>query len=181
MPAIWTIGHSNRSFEEFRNLLRESEIAQAADVRRHPGSRKWPHFGAAALAGTLPASGIAYLPMPELGGRRAPRPGSPHVAWRSESFRGYADFLDGPEAAAALARLEEAARAERTAIFCAEAVPWRCHRSLVADALTARGWEVFDVLGPSSARIHVLPDFARVVDGRVIYDLPAQPPLSLGR
>ena len=179
MPTIWTIGHSNRSFEEFRDLLRQSEIAQAADIRRHPGSRKWPHFGAAALAAALPEAGIGYLPMPELGGRRATRPDSPHTAWKSETFRGYADFLDGPEAGAALARLEEAGRKKRTAFFCAEAVPWRCHRSLVADALTARGWEVFDILGPSSVRPHALPDFARVEDGRVLYDRPAEPALPL--
>ncbi|HWC64978.1 MAG TPA: DUF488 domain-containing protein [Thermoanaerobaculia bacterium] len=177
METVWTIGHSNRSFEEFRDLLAAQGIEQAADIRRYPASRKWPHFDAAALAVSLPAAGIAYLPMPELGGRRRARPDSPHTAWRSEAFRGYADFLDGPEAAAAVAKLEAAARSRPTAFFCAEAVPWRCHRSLVADRLTAGGWTVIDVLGPSSVRPHSLPDFARVESGRVIYDA-GQLPLS---
>jgi len=177
MKIVWTIGHSNRSFEEFRDLLAASEIEQAADIRRYPASRKWPHFDAASLAGSLPAAGIAYLPMPELGGRRRALPDSRHTAWRSDAFRGYADFLDGPEGAPALGRLENAAASRRTAFFCAEAVPWRCHRSLVADALTARGWSVFDILGPSSVRPHALPDFARVEGDRVIYDA-GQLPLS---
>lgn len=177
MRSVWTIGHSNRSFEEFRDLLAASAIEQAADIRRFPASRKWPHFDAASLSVSLPAAGIAYLPMPELGGRRRARPDSPHTAWRSEAFRGYADFLEGPEAAQALERLERAASSRRTAFFCAEAVPWRCHRSLVADALTARGWSVFDILGPSSVRPHSLPDFARVEGERVVYDA-GQLPLS---
>jgi len=181
MPAVWTIGHSNRTFGEFRDLLRAAGIEQAVDVRRYPASRKWPHFGAASLAAALPAGGIAYLPMPDLGGRRDARPDSPHTAWRNDAFRGYADFLDGAEAKAALARLEEAAGSRPTAFFCAEAVPWRCHRSLVADALTARGWTVLDILGPSSVRPHCLPDFARVEAGRVVYDAGVQPGLPLVR
>jgi uncharacterized protein (DUF488 family) len=170
VDTVWTIGHSNRSFEEFRDLLSANGIEQAADIRRYPASRKWPHFDAAALVVSLPAAGIAYLPMPELGGRRRARPDSPHTAWESEAFRGYADFLDGPEAAAALAKLETAARVRPTAFFCAEAVPWRCHRSLVADRLTAGGWKVLDILAPASVRPHSLPGFARVEAGRVIYD-----------
>ncbi len=179
MPEVWTIGHSNRTFEEFRDLLRASAIEQAADIRRYPASRKWPHFGAGSLAASLPESGIAYLPMPELGGRRPARPGSPHTAWRNPMFRGYADFLDGAEGALALARLEDAARSRPTAFFCAEAVPWRCHRSIVADALTARGWLVRDILGASDVRPHALPGFARVAQGRVIYDAASQGDLPL--
>lgn len=170
MATVWTIGHSNRAFEEFRDLLRASGVEQAADIRRYPASRKWPHFDAASLAVSLPESGIGYLPMPELGGRRRPRPDSPHAAWRNDMFRGYADFLDTADGSAGLARLEEAARSVPTAFFCAEAVPWRCHRSLVADALVARGWTVRDILAASDVRIHALPGFARVVAGRVIYD-----------
>ena len=107
-------------------------------------SRKWPHFDAEPLARALAEDGIAYSGMPELGGRRKPRPDSPHVAWREESFRGYADFMDTPDFEAGLARVFELARsgASRPALMCAEAVPWRCHRSLIADALVARGVEV---------------------------------------
>ena len=179
MPAVWTIGHSNRAFEDFRDLLRASAIEQAVDIRRYPASRKWPHFGAAALAASLPASGIAYVPMPGLGGRRRPAPDSPHTAWRNEMFRGYADFLDSAEGGEGLNRLEEAARSRPTAFFCAEAVPWRCHRSLVADALTARGWRVLDILGPGEPRLHALPDFARVSGGQVVYDAAPQGSLPL--
>jgi uncharacterized protein (DUF488 family) len=179
MPTVWTIGHSNRAFEDFRDLLRASAVEQAVDIRRHPGSRKWPHFGAAALAGSLPASGIAYVPMPGLGGRRRPASDSPHTAWRNEMFRGYADFLDSPEGRDGLDRLEEAARSRPTAFFCAEAVPWRCHRGLVADALTARGWTVLDIVGPGEPRLHGLPDFARVSENRVVYDAGPQGRLPL--
>jgi len=179
MPAVWTIGHSNRAFEAFRDLLRASAIEQAVDIRRYPASRKWPHFGAAALAASLPASGIAYVPMPGLGGQRRPAPDSPHTAWRNEMFRGYADFLDSPEGREGLDRLEEAARSRPTAFFCAEAVPWRCHRSLVADALTARGWTVLDIVGPGEPGLHALPDFARVSENRVVYDAGPQGRLPL--
>jgi len=151
-------------------MLREGGVAQAIDIRRYPASRKWPHFNAEALAKSLPAAGIAYVGMPELGGRRASSNNSRHTAWKSETFRAYADFLETPEARSALLRLEEAAGALASAFFCAEAVPWRCHRSLVADALTAKGWTVTDLLSPGSQRPHALPAFARVEDGQVIYD-----------
>jgi uncharacterized protein (DUF488 family) len=179
MPTVWTIGHSNRTFEAFRDLLRAAAVEQAVDIRRYPASRKWPHFHADSLAESLPASGIGYLPMSELGGRRRPRPDSPHTAWRNEMFRGYADFLDSPEGKAGLERLEAAARSRPTAFFCAEAVPWRCHRSLVADALTVRAWTVLDIVGPSEPREHALPGFARVENGRLVYDAAPQPGLPL--
>lgn len=177
MPAIFTAGHSNRTIEDFIELLRSAGVRQAVDIRRYPASRKWPHFNAAALAETLPAAGIAYRGMPELGGRRRAHPDSRHTAWRNEMFRAYADFLETDEAREALGRLESLARDLPTGFFCAEAVPWRCHRGLVADALTARGWTVTDLLSPSSSRPHVLPDFARLDGGEVIYDAgePALP------
>src|SRR4029077_5821242 len=131
------------------------------DVRRIPASRKWPHFNAAALAESLPSAGVEYVPLPELGGRRRPRPDSPHVAWRVEAFRGYADFVDTPEFAQGLARVIEAASGRRAALMCAEALPWRCHRALIADALLVKGWEVFDIVSEREARPHRLPDFAR--------------------
>ena len=179
MGAIWTAGHSNRSLEEFVALLKDAGVTQAIDIRRYPASRKWPHFNADALAVTLPDAGIGYIGLPALGGRRRASADSRHTAWKSETFRAYADFLETPEARAAIARLEDAARDLPSAFFCAEAVPWRCHRSLVADALVARGWGVTDLIGPGSSRPHVLPAFARVAGTDVIYDVGGDRDLPL--
>ena len=170
LERIFTIGHSNRTIEIFVSLLSAHGIACVADVRRHPGSRKWPHFSAAAMADSLHAHGIDYSGMPELGGRRKPRVNSPHRAWRVEAFRGYADYMDTPEFAEALARLESVARGRSTAVMCAEALPWRCHRSLIGDALIARGWEVFEILSEREPRPRKIPEFARIEGNRVVYD-----------
>lgn len=167
---IFTVGHSNRPLDAFLAILAAHGVVRVADVRRYPGSRRWPHFSAAALAESLPAAGIDYLGMPELGGRRKPRPDSPHTAWRVEAFRGYADYMDTPEFRAALEKLEDLARPRPTAILCAEALPWQCHRSLIGDALIARGWEVREILSEREARVKKLPDFARLDGERVIYD-----------
>jgi len=169
---ILTVGHSNRSLADFLAILKAHGIDRILDVRRYPVSRKWPHFDAQPLARVLAREEIAYSGLPELGGRRKPRPDSPHVAWREESFRGYADFMDTPDFEAGLGRVLELARggASRPALLCAEAVPWRCHRSLIADALVARGADVVDVISATSARPHALPAFARVEGERVIYD-----------
>jgi uncharacterized protein (DUF488 family) len=167
---IWTVGHSNHPFEKFLAILTAHNIDIVIDVRRFPASRKWPHFNAKALAESLPTRGIAYFGLPELGGRRRPRPGSPHTAWRLEAFRGYADFMDTPEFESGLARLVASASGKRAAILCAEALPWRCHRSLAADALTVRGWQVLDIMNEKEARPHQLPDFARVEGTRIVYD-----------
>jgi len=180
MGTLFTAGHSNRSIEEFIALLKGAGVETAIDIRRYPASRKWPHFNADALAVSLPEAGIAYVGLPALGGRRKAKPDSRHTAWKSEMFRAYADFLESREAREAIVRLEESARAGSTAFFCAEAVPWRCHRSLVADALVARGWEVTDLLGPGSSRPHALPPFARVDGAEVIYDVGGDAPLPLG-
>ncbi len=171
MPLISTIGHSNRSLEEFIALLKAHGVERVLDVRRFPFSRKWPHFNAGPLAEEVVAAGIDYSGLPELGGRRRPRPDSPHRAWRVEAFRGYADFMDTPDFTSALKRAEALARERPSALMCAEALPWRCHRSLIADALLARGWEVREILSKKEARPHRLPDFARVEGERVIYDL----------
>ena len=170
MNPVLTVGHSNHPLEKFLAILSGHNIDIVVDVRRFPASRKWPHFNAKALDESLPALGIAYFGLPELGGRRAPRPGSPHTAWRVEAFRGYADFMDTPEFEVGLARLVAAASGKRAAILCAEALPWRCHRSLIADALTARGWQVFDIMNEKEARPHRLPEFARVEGTRIVYD-----------
>lgn len=170
-----TVGHSNHPLEAFLVILKAHGVERILDVRRFPASRKWPHFNATALAASLPAAGINYVGMPELGGRRKSRPDSPHTAWRVEAFRGYADFMDTPEFAQALDRLESLARERRSALMCAEVLPWRCHRSLIADALVARGWGVFEILSAKEARPRRLPDFARLEGRRVIYDGGALP------
>lgn len=174
--SIATVGHSNKPLADFLSMLRAHGIRRVLDVRRHPGSRKWPHFGAVRLAASLSSAGIDYAGLPELGGRRKPRPDSPHSAWRQEAFRGYADFMDTPEFADALERAMALAAEVPAALLCAEALPWRCHRSLIADALVARGWDVVDVLSEKDARIHRLPDFARLEGERVIYGGVASPP-----
>ncbi|MDQ6894681.1 MAG: DUF488 domain-containing protein [Acidobacteriota bacterium] len=170
LNRIATVGHSNRSFEDFLQILRAHDVGRIADVRRYPTSRRWPHFSAASLAESLPAAGIDYASMPELGGRRKPRPDSPHTAWRVDAFRGYADLMDTAEFREGLAELEALARARFTAVMCAEALPWRCHRSLLADSLIARRWQIFEILSEKEAKPRALPDFARVDGDRVVYD-----------
>jgi uncharacterized protein (DUF488 family) len=153
---LWTIGHSTRTLDEFIALLRANDITHVVDVRRFPGSRKYPHFNSRELADALDSAGIAYTHMPELGGRRTPRPDSPHTEWRNTSFRAYADYMDTPEFAAAAARLAElAGRAgERVAIMCSEAVWWRCHRSMIADWFTVRGWMVMHITSTAAPKQH---------------------------
>ena len=151
-------------------MLRAHGLARPLDVRRFPASRRWPHFHAARLADSLAAVGIDYAGLPELGGRRRPRSDSPHTAWREEGFRGYADFMGAAEFCAGLARAMELASEKRSALMCAEALPWRCHRSLIADALVARGWEVVDIVSAREARPHRLPPFARADGESLIYD-----------
>ena len=172
---ILTVGHSNRSLADFLAILKAHGIDRIVDVRRFPVSRKWPHFDAAPLANALGEAGIAYTGLPELGGRRKPRPDSRHTAWRQDAFRGYADFTETPEFEAGFARVLDLARESRTAVMCAEAVPWRCHRSLIADALVARGVEVVDVMSETASRPHALPAFARIEAGRVVYDVGELP------
>jgi uncharacterized protein (DUF488 family) len=167
---IFTVGHSNRSIEDFIGILKAHGVEQILDVRRYPTSRKWPHFDAAALETSLADARIDYTGMPELGGRRQPRPDSPHTAWRDAAFRGYADFMDTPEFATGFARAAALAAEKPSALMCAEALPWKCHRSLIADAFLARGWEVSEILSPREARPRRLPEFARTEGERVIYD-----------
>jgi uncharacterized protein (DUF488 family) len=177
-PPVFTVGHSNRSLEDFLEILRAHGVRRVVDVRRHPHSRKWPHFDFRELAGSLGGAGIEYVGMPELGGRRKPNPDSPHTAWRVEAFRGYADFMDTPEFRAALDRVIALSRTGPTALLCAEALPWRCHRSLIADSLLARGIPVREILSAKEARPRELPSFARLDGERVVYDVGGLP---LGR
>jgi uncharacterized protein (DUF488 family) len=160
--TIFTVGHSTRSFEEFVSLLKAHGVEAVADVRLIPKSRKHPQFADEYLAANLPKQGVVYLPFKSLGGRRRPLKDSPNAGWRNESFRGYADFMQTPAFAAALAELIQEAKKRVTATMCAEAVPWRCHRSLISDALLLRGWRVMDIFSANKATQHKLTPFAKV-------------------
>jgi uncharacterized protein (DUF488 family) len=156
MLTIWTIGHSTRSFDDFLELLERHGIRTLVDVRQFPSSRRYPHFNAAALADGLRAADIEYIHEVDLGGRRRPVPDSPNTYWRHPQFRGYADYQATPQYRAALERLIERAARQPTAIMCAEAVSWRCHRQLIADSLALRGFEVRHIMTPAKAELHVL-------------------------
>ena len=167
---IYTVGHSTRPAADFLALLAENEIALLTDVRRFPASRRHPQFSRQALEESLRENGIDYLHEPDLGGRRAPRPDSPNTAWRVAAFRGYADHMESPGFQAALARLIANGASRPTVILCAEALPWRCHRRLIADALVARGIPVVDILAPGKVEPHILnPDARPLPDGRLVY------------
>jgi uncharacterized protein (DUF488 family) len=167
--AIWTIGHSTRPLEEFLSLLAGSGIELVADVRSFPGSRKYPQYDKEALAATLAAHAIAYQWLPSLGGRRRASPDSPNTAWRNASFRGYADYMSSSEFAQGLSALLEVSNKGRTAIACAEAVWWRCHRSMIADALCVRGIDVVHILDAKHSVLHPMTAPARTVDGVLTY------------
>lgn len=171
--TIWTIGHSTRSFDEFLALLSPFGIQAIADVRRHPGSRRQPWFAREALQASLIARGLEYHWIPALGGRRRPRADSPNTAWRNTSFRGYADHIATPEFAAGLVELLAVAERIHTAIMCAEVLWWRCHRALIADVLTVRGFEVVHILDAKHAVQHPLTSAASVIEGRLSYAAPA--------
>jgi uncharacterized protein (DUF488 family) len=167
---ILTVGHSNHEEGEFVELLRGAGVELIADVRRYPGSRRQPHFERTALAAVLLEAGIAYRWLGEsLGGRRKPLPDSPNGAWQNGQFRGYADHMASEEFAAGIAELEDLARQQRVAVMCAEAWWVRCHRRLIADALTARGWRVLHLESNGRLTEHELTDFAVVEDGIVTY------------
>jgi uncharacterized protein (DUF488 family) len=183
MPPVFTAGHSTRSIEELLALLAGHGVRTLVDVRRFPGSRRHPQFSRDALAASLAGAGLQYVHELGLGGRRAARPGSPHTAWRVDAFRGYADYMETPEFEAALARLMQRAAdpdGQPIALLCAEALPWRCHRRLISDALVARGVGVLHIMGPGRAEAHALDANARVLPGgRLLYAGPesAQPSL----
>jgi uncharacterized protein (DUF488 family) len=171
--AVFTVGHSTLPIERFIALLHAYGIRRLADVRTVPRSRRNPQFNADALASALRAETMEYVPLPSLGGLRHARKDSPNTGWRNESFRGYADYMQTHAFEEGLDALIRLSREQRTAIMCAEAVPWRCHRSLVADALGVRGIPVVEILSEQSARLHKLTPFARV-DGTAITYPPEQ-------
>lgn len=169
-PAtIWTIGHSTLPIEEFIAALRAFEIQALADVRGFPGSRRYPQFNKDRLAASLAAAGIEYVHMPELGGRRRAKPDSLNMAWRNEGFRGYADYMETEDFRKGIERLLEIASAQRTAIMCAEAVWWRCHRSLISDYLKVKGVEVNHIAAAGKSEPHPFTTAARIVKGKLSY------------
>jgi uncharacterized protein (DUF488 family) len=179
--VIYTIGHSTRPLGEFLDLLTSHAVTQVVDVRRYPASRRHPQFARDALSAALQGIGIAYRHEPDLGGRRTARRDSGNTAWRTPGFRGYADYMETPTFQRALAGLIDVARARPTAILCAEAVPWRCHRQLIADSLVARGERVGHILSAAPVDSHALSAHAQVCpEGLLRY--PAGPPdqLALG-
>jgi uncharacterized protein (DUF488 family) len=167
--TVWTIGHSTRSLEAFLDLLARNGIEAVADVRRYPGSRRWPHFARESLARALEGRGLVYVWLPELGGRRTPSPQSPNTAWRSAAFRGYADYMATEAFAEGLDRLVNLASGLRVAVMCAESLWWRCHRGLIADVLRWLGFDVIHILGPGSTAPHPYTAAARIVRGRLSY------------
>jgi uncharacterized protein (DUF488 family) len=171
----WSVGHGARPLDEFLAVLAGADIRVLADIRTFPGSRRHPHFGQAALRDALAQRGIEYVHLRGLGGRRDPRPDSPNTALRVDAFRGYADHMATAEFADDLARLEAFASASRTVFMCAETLWWRCHRRLVADAVTVRGHEVIHLITAETREPHRLWDVARVADGALVYDGGALP------
>jgi uncharacterized protein (DUF488 family) len=165
--SVWTIGHSTRALEDFIQLLRSSAIADLVDVRSYPGSRKYPHFNQSQLSRA--DSGIGYHHLSKLGGRRKPLPDSRNTAWRNASFRAYADYMESEEFQKGIDQLIELASKGRTAIMCAEAVWWRCHRGLIADYFKARGLDVIHIVNDSRLEPHPYTAAARIVEGRLSY------------
>lgn len=166
---LLTVGHSTHALADFLALLRGAGVQLVADVRRAPGSRRHPHFAASALAASLAQAGVGYEHLPDLGGRRSPAADSINDGWQVAAFRGYADHLRTSEFAAGRERLAALAAERRTAIMCAEALPWRCHRRLIADALVVRGWTV-DHVGPDGRLTrHELTAFAEADGERLRY------------
>ncbi|MEO6943002.1 MAG: DUF488 domain-containing protein [Terrimesophilobacter sp.] len=167
--SVYTIGHSTHPLEEFVAMLRANSVVQIVDVRSVPGSRHNPQFGEAELAVSLPEHGIRYEWMKQLGGLRHTTKASQNLAWRNASFRGYADYMQTPAFTDAIGELLTIAKERTVAIMCAEAVPWRCHRSLIGDALLVRGITVLDIMTEKSTKPHELTSFAKVDGTRVRY------------
>lgn len=166
---LWSVGHSTHAIDELVGALESFEIKVIADVRSFPGSRRYPQFNKENLKASLAEAGIEYLHFPELGGRRRAKPDSLNMAWRTESFRGYADYMQTDDFREGMARLLDVAREHRTAIMCAEAVWWRCHRSLIADYLKAKGVEVTHIMPPGKSEVHPFTSAARIVNGELSY------------
>jgi uncharacterized protein (DUF488 family) len=178
-PTLYTLGHSTHPLEHFLELLGEHRIAVLADIRSFPSSRRWPQFNQEPLAEALDRASVEYRWLKRLGGRRHERRAdSPHSAWTLPAFRSYADYCDTAEFAAGLAELIEIATASRTAIMCSEGLWWRCHRRIVSDQMSVRGWRVEHILPNGRLAAHRLPEFASLVEGRIVYDGGQRPLLK---
>ena len=175
-PTIWTVGHSTRPIGEFTDFLQAHEIRLLVDVRTIPRSRHNPQFNTDTLAESLRKTGLASLHMPALGGLRKARKDSINNGWRNASFRGYADYMQTDEFRDALEELMTRGQQGPTAMMCAEAVPWRCHRSLIADALVSRGWDIRHIMSPEKATPHILTSFAHFEKGALTYPNPSDHP-----
>jgi uncharacterized protein (DUF488 family) len=171
MPAVLTIGHSNRTWKDFLELLRAHHVKRVIDIRSIPRSRHNPQFNRVTLSKKLRAARIGYVHLRKLGGLRHAHRDSPNMAWRNASFRGFADYMQTSDFEAGLHRLMRLAGQKRSAIMCAEAVPWRCHRSLIADALTVRGIQVDDIMSMKRSQVHSLIPFAHVRGDRITYPI----------
>lgn len=169
MDTIYTIGHSTRSIEQFLGLLKAHNIEELVDVRTVPQSRHNPQFGQEELAAALQQAGIGYMHLGKLGGLRQSSKDSINLGWQNSSFRGFADYMATPEFQQGLDELKAIAEKKRVAIMCAEAVPWRCHRSLIADALTTQGWQVLHIQSKKTASPHEPTPFLKVQDGKLTY------------
>ena len=166
---LWTIGHSTRAAEEFGQLLLAHHIKTLVDVRSFPGSRRYPQFNKSALSDFLRTLGITYEHAPRLGGRRQPKPNSHNTAWKNASFRAYADYMETQEFKEGVQALMQIARAQPTAVMCAEALWWRCHRSLIADYLKAKGVTVLHIMDEKKTEEHPFTSAAGIVDGELSY------------
>jgi uncharacterized protein (DUF488 family) len=167
--SVLTVGHSTRPIEDFIALLKAHGVERVVDVRTVPKSRRNPQYHIDRLPGSLAQAGIGYTHVPALGGLRRARPDSPNAGWRNASFRGYADYMQTPQFAAALEAVIGLGKQQRVALMCAEAVPWRCHRSLIADALLVRGIPSDDIASPTRRTPHKLTPFARVDGTHITY------------
>lgn len=167
--VIYTIGHSNRGIEEFIGLLKKNQIEVLIDVRKLPGSKKYPHFNQDQLSKSLNAVDILYIHAEELGGRRKQNKDSIHTLWKNKSFQAYADYMDTPEFLKGVDRLLEFADKKRVAIMCSEAVWWRCHRALIADNLKFKGIDVYHIMSTTSNQLHPFTSAARIRDSQLVY------------
>lgn len=171
MALIFTIGHSTHPIERFLELVGEHRIAIIADVRSFPSSKRWPQFNRAELSGALERAGIEYRWLEQLGGRRhSKRKDSAHTAWEHPAFRSYADYTESTDFESGLRELTQIATGARTAYMCSEGLWWRCHRRIISDYLTVRGWTVEHIMPDGKLKPHALAPFARVVDGLIVYD-----------
>jgi uncharacterized protein (DUF488 family) len=167
---IYTIGHSTRSYEDFLHLLKKNGVEVLADVRRFPGSRRYPYFSKDNLEKALPEDGIEYIHFEELGGRRNVQKNSKNTAWRLDAFRGYADYMETPAFKKAMKQLMGVAKEKTLAYMCSEAVWWSCHRSLISDYLKAEGWEVLHILDDNEPKEHPYTKAASILNGKLSYE-----------